>query len=155
MPTQSVAQLLGESAELRPLQERLETVDRLQRCFLTLAPEALAKASRVCAIDGTTVVICATSGAVAAALRQIAPRLLEGLLAARGDLKQNQNQELTAIRVEVQVTPKVPRRKVAARGEMPVEKLESLARQLSDSPLKDTVERIARDPQNKRTREKT
>ena len=78
MPAESVAKLLSENADLGPLKERLEQIQRLQRRFRTLAPEALAEASRVCAIEGTTVVICATSGPVAAALRQIAPRLLAG-----------------------------------------------------------------------------
>ena len=82
MTTDSISKLLRESPDLAPLAARLDRIKRLQRRYRTLAPEQLAAASRVCAIEGTTVVVLATSGPVAAALRQIAPRLLEGL---RGD----------------------------------------------------------------------
>src|SRR5476649_467726 len=78
MATESVSRLLDENADLKPLATRLAYIKRLQRRYRSLAPERLAEASRVCAIDGTTVVICATSGPVAAALRHLAPRLLEG-----------------------------------------------------------------------------
>ena len=146
MPAESVAKLLSENADLGPLKERLEQIQRLQRRFRTLAPEALAEASRVCAIEGTTVVICATSGPVAAALRQIAPRLLVGLRArkSRNSLKHDENQELTAIRIEVHVAAPGARRKVAARGALPAARLAAIAENLADSPLKETLGRIAR-----------
>ena len=160
MPTHSVSKLLGESAELRPLQERLDAINRLQQRYRIVAPGELAKASRVCAIDGTIVVICASSGPVAAALRQLAPRILAALRqsategAPRNYLKENEKAELTGIRVEVQVERKPPRRAVRARSPMPAEKLAALAGELSDSPLKSTLERIGR-AHSKRTREKT
>ena len=155
MTSDSVSKLLDENAELRPLQSRLEYIKRLQRRYRTLAPDQLAEASRVCAIDGTTVVICASSGAVAAALRHLAPRLLEGLReAARKSSKHSRDQELTSIRIEVQVNIPKPRPRVAPRGEMPVEQLSQLADKLSDSPLKQTLERISRRDQIKRTRSK-
>ena len=90
--------------------------------------------------------ICATSGAVAAALKQIAPRLLAGLRPgkARNSLKHDENQEITAIRIEVQVETPPVRRRVAARSPMPTERLATIAEGLADSPLKDTLGRIAR-----------
>lgn len=135
-------------------------INRLQQRYRTLAPGELAKASRVCAIDGATVVISAASGPVATALRQIAPRLLAGLRAVsntdpeRNSLNQNENPHLTGLRVEVQVERKPPRRKVQPREPLPVEQLSKLAQGLADSPLKSTLERIGR-AQSKRTREKT
>jgi hypothetical protein len=156
MVPESVSKLLGESAELRPLQERLDLIKRLQRRYRTLVPEELAAASRVGAIDGTTVVVCAASGPVAAALKQIAPRLLVGLRGkSRNSLKQNENQEITGIRIEVQVAVRPIRRAVLPRGDLPVERLAKLAEGLSDSPLKATLVRIAHAPQIKRSREKT
>ena len=123
MATESVSRLLDGNAELRPLTERLSHIKRLQRRYRTLAPERLADSSRVCAIDGTTVVICADSGPVAAALRHLAPRLLEGLReAARKSSKHSRDQELTSIRIEVQVNIPKARQRVVARGEMPVSK---------------------------------
>ena len=144
MASESISKLLGENAELRPLAQRLERIKRLQRRYRTLAPEQLAEASRVCAIDGTTVVVLAASGAVATVLRQIAPRLLEGLReTARKSSKHPEDQELTSIRIEVQVADGKRRRRVVSRGEMPREAIAKVAERLSDSPLKDTLEQIA------------
>lgn len=154
MPTRPLAKLLDESAELGPLKARLGLIETLQRRYRSVAPGELAQASRVCAIEGTTVVIGASSGPVAAALRQIAPRLLEGLR-ERKSLKENEIAELTGIRIEVQVERKPPRKPVVPRGELPVAKLQALADGLADSPLKETLGRIARDDQSRRTREKT
>jgi hypothetical protein len=156
MASESIAKLLGNNAELRPLAEQLEHIKRLQKRYRTLVPGEIAAASRVCAIDGTTVVICATSGAVAAALRHVAPRLLEGLRQnVRKSTKSSGDQELTGIRVEVQVEVKPPRRAVQARPPLPQEKLAALAGRLADSPLKEALARIARDQTIKSTRSKT
>ena len=153
MATESVSRLLDENADLKPLATRLAYIKRLQRRYRSLAPERLAEASRVCAIDGTTVVICATSGPVAAALRHLAPRLLEGFRdLARKSSKHSKDQELTGIRIEVQVDiPKLPAKKMP-RSPMPVEQLARLAGRLTDSPLKEALERIAEPDPSKRTR---
>ena len=155
MAAESIAKLLGDNSDLRPLSERLEFIKRLQKRYRTLVPEGFAEASRVCAIDGTTVVICAASGPVAAALRHLAPRLLEGLRTVRRNSKQQRDQELIAIRIEVQVEVAPPKRPVKARGTMPRERLASLADGMEDSPLKETLERIGKTPQMRSTRSKT
>jgi hypothetical protein len=157
MATESIAKLLGTNAELRPLAERLQYIKRLQKRYRTLVPENFAEASRVCAIDGTTVIVCAASGPVAAALRHLAPRILEGLRTARKTSKNSWDQELNAIRIEVQVERAEPRRPVKPRGEMPRDKLDGVAAGLADSPLKDTLKRLSRDQDQsiKRTRSKT
>jgi len=155
MATEPIAKLLGESAELRPLAERLAHIKRLNRRYRTLVPEGFAEASRVCAIDGSTVVVGAASGAVAAALRQLAPRLLEGLRGVRTHPKSSRDQELTSIRIEVQVN--VPQRKprVLPRDPLPTEKIAAVAAKLSDSPLKEQLARMAGDQTTRRTRSKT
>jgi hypothetical protein len=155
MATESISRLLDGNAELRPLTEQLAHIKRLQRRYRTLAPERLADSSRVCAIDGTTVVICADSGPIAAALRHLAPRLLEGLRAIpRKSPKHSRDQELTSIRIEVQVAEPKPVKRTYARSEMPAEQLAKLAGRLADSPLRDTLERISTE-RIKRTRTKT
>ncbi|MGZ5103018.1 MAG: DciA family protein [Usitatibacter sp.] len=156
MAIESVSRLLDENADLKPVATRLAYIKRLQRRYRSLAPGELAEASRVCAIDGTTVVICATSGPVAAALRHHAPRLLEGLRElARKSSKHSRDQELTGSRIELQVDiPKV-RPRTIARNPMPTEQLARIAAKLSDSPLKETLERISEPDQSKRTRSKT
>jgi hypothetical protein len=157
MASESVSRLLDENADLKPLTARLAHIKRLQRRYRTLAPERLADSSRVCAIDGTIVVICADGAPVAAALRHLAPRILEDLrrAAKQNSSKHPRDQELTGIRIEVQV--KVPARKprVHARGEVPAEKIAGVADRLADSPLKSTLQRMARDAQSRRTRSKT
>jgi hypothetical protein len=152
MAAEPISRLLGATPELHPLSERLEQIKRLQKRYRNLAPGELAQASRVCAIDGTTVVICAASGAVAAALRHIAPRLLEGLRETRRSSKHPRDQDFTSIRVEVQVDVKPPKRPVRARGEMPRERLAQAAERMADSPLKETLRRIG---QSRSTRSKT
>ena len=153
MATESIAQLLGSDTELRPLAQRLVLIKRLQKRYRTLAPEKLAEASRVCAIEGTTVVICASSGPVAAALRHIAPRLLEQLRTGwRASTKHSRDQELTSIRIEVQVKDGTPRRPVVAPPEMPREALGRVAGGLADSPLKQALERIATSPPKPRSK---
>jgi len=147
MATESISKLLGDNAELRPLSERLQYIKRLQKRYRTIAPESLASASRVCAIEGTTVVICAASGSVAAALRHLAPRVLQALQQGGKTSKHSRDQELTSIRIEVQVDPPVPKRVVRARPEMPRGKLGELAGRLADSPLKEELARISSVPE--------
>ena len=155
MATEPLSSLLGNSAEVRPLARQLLLVKRLQKRYRTLAPENLASASRVCAIEGTTIVICAASGPVAAALRHLAPRLLQGLReSVRANPKHSRDQDFTSIRVEVQVEAPEPRRAVRPRGEVPAEKLAGVAAGLADSPLKAELERISR-AHRSRTRSKT
>src|SRR5258706_3797625 len=142
MATESVSKLLGENTDLKPLTARLELIKRLQRRYRTLAPEQLAEASRVCAIDGTTIVICATSGPVAAVLRQLAPRLLEGLRGqARKSPKSSADQELTSIRIEVQVTVTPPKRRVPQRNQPPRQVVSEPSAQLRDSALQGKLQR--------------
>jgi hypothetical protein len=154
MATEPISKLLGSSAEMRPLAQQLLHIKRLQKRYRTLVPETLAQASRVCAIEGTTVVICAASGPVAAALRHLAPRLLQGLRETRSTSKHSRDQELNAIRVEVQVEAPAPRRRIKPRADVPAEQLARVADKLADSPLKSELERIARDHMS-RTRSKT
>jgi hypothetical protein len=157
MAPESVSRLLDENADLKPLTQRLAHIKRLQRRYRSIAPERLAEASRVCAIDGTTVVICADSGAVAAALRHLAPRILEDLrkAASANSSKHPRDQELTSIRIEVQVKVPAPKARVHARTEIPAEKISGVVVKLSDSPLKRELERMARESQSRRTRSKT
>ena len=153
MAPERLSKLLGENADLRPLAQRLDRIKRLQRRYRTLAPGPLAEASRVCAIDGTTVVVLATSGPVAAALRQIAPRLLEGLReTARKSSKHSGDQDFTSIRIEVQVKDGTLRRPVIPRPDLPREVLGRVAKGLSDSPLKKTLEQLAATPAKPRSK---
>ena len=144
MAPEPIARLLDESAELRPLASRLAYIRRLQRRYRTLAPPALAEASRVCAVDGTIVVVCADSGAIAAALRHLAPRILDGLRSSNKSVKHARDQELTSMRVEVQVAVPKAAKRVVARGEVPAEKLDAVAKRMRESPLREQLEKMGR-----------
>ena len=146
MATEPLARLLRENPELGPVRDRLERVRRLQGRYRCVVPAELASTSRVCAVDGTTVVVRADNAPVAAALRALAPRLLAGLNApappGKNPLKNKRDQELTALRVEVQVAAPPPVRRPAPREPLPVERLAKVAGGLADSPLKQALERI-------------
>jgi hypothetical protein len=161
MATEPLARLLRQNPDLAPVRDRLEQVARLQGRYRSLVPGELASSSRVCAVDGTTVVVRADNAPVAAALRALAPRLLAGLAAgpqsgknSKNSLKNKRDQELTALRVEVQVDFPPPRRPPRARGELPADKLAGVAAALSDSPLKEALERIVRAQAKSSTRSK-
>ncbi len=156
MPPETVKRLLDEHVELKPLASQLARIRHLQRRYRSLAPHELAEVSRVCAIEGTTVVICADNGTVASVLRHLAPRMLEGLReAARKSLKHSRDQELTSIRVEVQVSVTRKPAPVRARAELPAAKLSEVAGKLGDSPLKKTLEEIAARERSRKARPKT
>ncbi|MCW5592634.1 MAG: DUF721 domain-containing protein [Burkholderiales bacterium] len=159
MPTERLGRLLRQNPDLAPVRDRLELVGRLQGRYRSVVPVELASSSRVCAVDGTTVVVRADNAPVAAALRALAPRLLAGLNAAeprsgKNSLKIKRDQELTALRVEVQVAAPPPSRPPRARGPLPTEKLSEVAAGLSDSPLKEALERIAGPQAKSSTRSK-
>lgn len=161
MATEPLARLLRQNPELAPVRERLDRVGRLQGRYRSLVPVELASSSRVCAVDGTTVVVRADNAPVAAALRALAPRLLAGLNVGpdsgkypKNSLKNKRDQELTALRVEVQVDAPPPARPVRPRGALPVEKLAGVAAGLSESPLKEALERIVNRQAKSSTRSK-
>ena len=151
MASDPISRHLGRSSELQPLREQLGRIERLQERYRSVAPERLLELSRVCAIDGTTVVVCAANGAVAAALRHLSPRILQAIRS--GSPKDAEDQELTEIRIEIQVSATTPKAPPKPRGQMPREQLGEVAEGLSEGPLKETLERMAK-PQSRSTRSK-
>jgi hypothetical protein len=164
MPTQSLARLIHDHPDLAPLRERLARVKRLQTCFQAIVPVELASSSRVCAVDGTTVVVRADHAPVAAALKALAPRLLAGLNEAnrpdpadsrkKNSFKIKRDQEITALRVEVQVSARPPVRPPRPRGDLPVDRLAEVAESLGESPLRESLERIVQAQRKRSTRSK-
>lgn len=156
MATEPLARLLRESTDLDPVRDRLDQVRLLQERYRSVVPAALASTSRVCAVDGTAVVVRAENAPVAAALRAMAPRLLAGMKAAaepgKNPFKNKQDQELTALRVEVQVDVSPPRRAVPPRSAIPAERLAEVAEGLADSPLKEALTRLAESQRKSTTR---
>jgi len=90
-----LSQFLKEAPSLRPFVGRLERIGQLQRIYNKTVPPVLAQTSRVGSIEGTTLIIIAFSGTVAAGLKQRLPSLL---------LQMQANEpQVTAIRVDVQL----------------------------------------------------
>ena len=123
-------------------------ISRLQQTYVGTIPAHLQSASRIAAVEGSTLVIAVANGAVATSLKQMLPRLLERFR-EKFQENQKQEQEVTAIRVLVQpeyfgadLEPKQIKRTPIATTSMPAEALNQLANQLGDSPLKETLKRI-------------
>ena len=131
---------LDSSSSLRALTGAARRVSELQQIFLKAAPQPLAQACRVKQLRGGTLVLLAENAAIAAKLRQLAPRLLATYV--------QQASEVTAIKVEVQVsggTPPQPsgRRQPEALSLDSIKSLEELAAGLEDTPLKEAINRLA------------
>jgi hypothetical protein len=136
--------LMGENSDIAPILVRAKLISRLQQTFTETVPAHLRATSRVAAMEGSTLIIATANGAVAAMLKQMLPRLL-----VKFQENQKQEQEVTLIRVIVQpealageMAPIRPNKHVESVTPMPETALTTLATQLSDSPLKETLKRI-------------
>lgn len=130
--------LLDSNQNLRNLSQRVRQIAALQQLYLSIAPPTLRQASSVIRIQGTTLILSADNGAVAAKLRQIGPDLIS-LFLTRGC-------EITGIQIRVQVrntalTPRSTPRKIGKEGRIA---LEELVVKLPDSPLKTRLQRLAK-----------
>jgi hypothetical protein len=136
--------LMSENEAIAPMLQQLNLISRYQKTYVGTVPAGLCESSRVAAVEGSTLVIAVSSGAVAASLRQMLPRIL-----AKFQENKKQEQEVTAIRVVVQPEslaldrPVAPaRRPNLATAPITDTSLVRLADALADSPLKATVEKI-------------
>ena len=132
--------LMRDNEAIAPIHDRLQRASRLQQTFADALPPGLNMSCRVAAVEGSTLIIAAANGAVAAKLKQMLPRLLE-------KFRQNkkQEQEVTAISVLVQpdyFKPEPAPRTGPTREPMPSNMVAELAESLEESPLKTTMERI-------------
>ena len=132
--------LIRENDVIAPIHDRLQRVSRLQHSFADALPPGLSNSCRVAAVEGSTLIIAAANGAVAAKLKQMLPRLLE-------KFRQNKKQEQEVTVISVLVQPDYfrpePEPKVAPpREPMPTSMVTELAESLEDSPLKTTMEAL-------------
>jgi hypothetical protein len=139
-----LSQFLKEAPSLKPLVGRLERIGQLQRIYNETVPPVLARASRVGSIEGTTLIIIAFSGTVAAGLKQRLPSLLLQMQATEP--------QVTAIRVDVQLESTNVNRSKKQRltlSSVALQSLASLQATLPDSALKTALQRLLRDAGNK------
>jgi hypothetical protein len=138
VPVQKIGDVIARSGDLKALAHHARRLSDLQQLLLEATPPALAAATRVTDLKAGTLVVLADSSAVAAKLRQLAPRLLKHL--------QKQHVEVTGIRVDVQVkTHKIKAEHEVTKHLLPPEAitdLEGLAEALPPSPLKSALARL-------------
>jgi hypothetical protein len=140
MPARKIQEVLARSGELRAVSVQAQRLAKLQQVLLEALPSPLNRSARVSTFRAGRLVVLADNAAIAAKLRQMAPRLLRVV-------KERENQ-VTGIHVDVQVA--VPQGK---SGKTPVHRdlslaavssLEGLAGTLKESPLKGALERLVR-----------
>ncbi len=136
--------LVAENETIAPMLQRLEFISRLQKIYSNTVTPALNDMSRIAAVEGSTIVLAATSGHAATILKQMLPRLLQKFWE-----NQMKEQEVTAIRVIVQPTVTAVNIESRTRNSgakvgapMPQVAIDRLANSLGDSPLKDTIMRM-------------
>ena len=146
--------LLAESAAEAPVLAQVRRHSQLQKLFVEALGACdrgdLIASSRVASSSGTTLVIAAANAASAAVLKQMSPRLAEHFRQAASRKSETQGREVTVIRVVLQPDPALwvvappPRRRVVyERASMDSATLTKLTERLSDSPLKQTLEKIS------------
>lgn len=138
MPTRRIGNLLASSDELQALSRQAQRLAELQQVLFEAVPPALSKATRVKNHRGGTLILLADNAAVAAKLRQLAPRLLLHL--------QIRTVEVTGIRVEVQVkAPQISTGNDVTKRVLPTDAVKDFGK-LSDalpaSPLKSALTRL-------------
>jgi hypothetical protein len=140
MPTHKIGNLLTAPGELKTLSGKAQWLLRLQQEFLDAAPPALAQATRVKNFREGTLFILADNAAVAAKLRQLAPRLLV-------IIRKNQPQ-ITGIQVAVQVRKSQNEVRTKSKKETlsidSIDKFRRLSEAVPDSPLKSAIAKLVR-----------
>jgi hypothetical protein len=138
VPVQKIGDVIASSGDLKALARQAQRLRELQLCFLETTPSALARASRVANLKTGTLLILADNAAVAAKLRQLAPRLLLHF--------KEREKEVTGIRVEVQVKPHKIKAEddVTGRSLPPdaIKDFSALSDALPASPLKSALARL-------------
>jgi len=128
-PTSGLGHLTREAKRLADLNHEWEAI----------APPGLARFSRVGPVKEGTLTLYADNGAAAAKLKAQLPRLLSSF--------RQRGHDITAIRVEVQVTMMPSAPKPPARPPLPpkaLAELEKLAQELPASPLKEALTNLVR-----------
>lgn len=139
MPTHKIGDWIATSGSLRTLAREAQRLKSLEHLLFEALPPALAAASRVSNLKAGTLVVSTENSAIAAKLRQLAPRLLLHLKKSRV--------EITGIDVDVQVkTHKIKGEDDVTRRALPPEAIQEISRlseRLPASPLKSALARLA------------
>lgn len=139
MPAQKIGSWLA-SGELGALSGKAQRLAELQQIFFDSAPPSLAQASRVKNYRAGTLFLSADNAAVAAKLKQLAPRLLVNI--------QIRVPEITGIRVEVQVRAPPSERQARIKNSSlsadTIEIFRKLSEAIPESTLKAALNNLVR-----------
>ena len=151
MPVRKVAEILDNSPVLSSLAVVVRRTADLQRLYMEVVPAELRQVSRVAWARPGVLTIAADNGAVAAKLRQLAPRILATF--------RREGVEFNVMHVEVQVGNRLRPQGSGWAHALSAEALSSIchaADRLPDSPLKTALSRLARSARRpQRVRSKT
>lgn len=138
MATRKIGEFLAVSGELKTLSREARRLAEVEQRLFEALPRALAEATRAKSLRAGTLVLSADNAAVAAKLRQLAPRLLLHV--------RKTEPEVSGIRIEVQPAPQQGRRAGRPEKSHPgagtITNFQSLAAGLRDSPLKHALTRM-------------
>jgi hypothetical protein len=149
VPVQKIGDVIANSGNLQTLTRKARRLKDLQLQLFEASPPLLAAASRVVDLRSGTLVVVADNSAVAAKLRQLAPRLLSRI--------REQADEVTGIRIEVQVKPhKIKAEEEFTPHPLPpdaIQEFERLSGSLPPSPLKSALARLVANRRGRKRRE--
>ncbi len=138
MPVQKIGDVIANSSNLKALTRQAQRLRELEQLLFQATPPALACASRVTNLRSGTLIVAADNAAIAAKLRQLAPRLLLHI--------GKQEIEVTGIRVEVQVKAhKIKAEDEVTKRSLPpdaIQEFNRLSDRLPPSPLKSALTRM-------------
>jgi hypothetical protein len=134
--SQTIGSLLHSLRDLEAILVRVKQLARLQQAYSASVPRELARRSRVAYEREGTVVVSADTSAIAAKLRQLAPRIVIGIVKSCP--------EVTAIQIELQVTEAgqaapEPRPEIGSQG---LASFGQLRDSLPASPLREALDRL-------------
>jgi hypothetical protein len=138
MSDKRVGLLLNSLPELQALNQELRQLAALQSALAEVLPGNLAANSSVALVKAGEVILSANNGAVAAKLRQMAPRILV-FLRQRGF-------QITGIRLQVQVRVRdnpLPQKQISLSPDAR-DAIDLLSDRLDASPLKTALKRLGR-----------
>ena len=138
MSAKSVGLLIDTLPELRALNREIRQLMALQSALAEVLPPNLAAFATVASMNAGELNLFADNGAVAAKLRQMAPRMLTSF--------RERGYDITGIRLQVQVSIRdnpLPRKQISLSVEAR-NVIDSLTDRLPSSPLKLALNRLSR-----------
>jgi hypothetical protein len=136
MNSQIIGSVLRSLRDLEAILVRAKQLAALEQAYAAAVPAQLARRSRVAYERAGTLVVVADTSAVAAKLRQLAPRIVMEIVKSAA--------EITSMRVEVQIVQRSTERREPRPeiGSHALASLRELRDSLPDSPLREALGRL-------------